>query len=109
MTKANSSKAENTKMTQAPLQTSIALVYATGGKDRLTPAVWVDIVNRVVTPANELVPEFFFYFGKKKIKNKKVYIVLLSSFKYLQLQNFRTCLCFAELFAQIIGDFKSNN
>ena len=71
MTKANSSKAENTKMTQAPLQTSIALVYATGGKDRLTPAVWVDIVNRVVTPANELVPgKFFFYFGKK---NKKVY------------------------------------
>ena len=84
MTKANSSKAENTKMTQAPLQTSIALVYATGGKDRFTPAVWVDIVNRVVTPVNELVPENGFYFCKKKAeKMYKMYIILLSSFKYL--------------------------
>ena len=75
MTKANSSKAENTKMTQAPLQTSIALVYATGGKDRLTPAVWVDIVNRVVTPAKEFVPKFFFL-------QKKIFIVRLHCFTF---------------------------
>ena len=89
MTKANSSKAENTKMTQAPLQTSIALVYATGGKDRLTPAVWVDIVNRVVTPANELVPgKFFFYFGKKKIKMCTLfYFQVLSTYNYIEFEN----------------------
>ena len=82
MTKANSSKAENTKMTQAPLQTSIALVYATGGKDRLTPAVWVDIVNRVVTPVNELVPENGFYFCKKKKSRKNVQNVHYFTFKF---------------------------
>ena len=33
-----------------PVHTSIALVYATGGRELLMEAVWVDIVSSVVTP-----------------------------------------------------------
>lgn len=29
-------------------------MYATGGSERLTPAVWVDIVKSVVTPKDTL-------------------------------------------------------
>ena len=32
-------------------QTSMALVYATGGKAELIEAVWVDMVSKVVTPS----------------------------------------------------------
>ena len=73
-------------MTQAPLQTSIALVYATGGKDRFTPAVWVDIVNRVVTPAKEFVPKFFFL-QKKNIHSyiTLFYFQVLST--YIEFEN----------------------
>ena len=43
-------RAEKTKPTQTPCQTSMALVYATGGKAELIEAVCVDMVNKVVTP-----------------------------------------------------------
>ena len=33
-----------------PVHTSMAFVYATGGKELLMEAVWVDIVSSVVTP-----------------------------------------------------------
>ena len=33
-----------------PVQTSMALVYETGGNWALMPEVWVDIVSKVVTP-----------------------------------------------------------
>ena len=29
-------------------------MYATGGSDRLTPAVWVETVSKVVTPSETL-------------------------------------------------------
>lgn len=50
MTKANSSNAPKTNVRQTPVQTSIALVYDTGGSDAFMPEVCVAIVRRVVTP-----------------------------------------------------------
>ena len=50
MTSAYSSKAPNTKKMQTPVHTSMAFVYATGGRELLMEACWVDMVRRVVTP-----------------------------------------------------------
>ena len=52
MTSAYSSRAPKTNITQTPLQTSIALVYATGGNLLFIPACVVDIASRVVTPSD---------------------------------------------------------
>lgn len=52
MTRANSSRAPKTKVRQTPVQTSMAFVYDTGGREALMPDDWVAIVSRVVTPRN---------------------------------------------------------
>ena len=39
---------------QAPVQTSMALVYETGGSWADMPLVWVDMVSSVVTPSDTL-------------------------------------------------------
>ena len=49
LTKAYSSRAKNTKVTQRLDQTSIAFVYATGGKELFIEDVVVDIARSVVT------------------------------------------------------------
>ena len=50
MTRAYSRRALKTKKTQTPDQTSMALVYATGGREFCMLAWVVDIASRVVTP-----------------------------------------------------------
>ena len=49
MTRAYSRSARKTKVTQRFDQTSMALVYATGGSELLIDDVVVDMANRVVT------------------------------------------------------------
>jgi len=48
LTNAYSSKARKTKVTQRLDHTSMAFVYATGGKDSLMEDVVVDMANKVV-------------------------------------------------------------
>ena len=48
MTRAYSNRARNTKDTQMLFQTSMALVYATGGRELLMLEVVVDMASKVV-------------------------------------------------------------